>query len=72
MEARYHGWSLFFGVCMGAVGAYILRITARRVPVDRLGVLLGALLLLVAGRFVFGALTGRIPAWMVTFIDADK
>ena len=72
MEARYHGWALFFGICMAAVGAYILSITARRMPPDRLGVALGVLALLAGGRFIFGALTGRIPRWMVTFIDADK
>ena len=72
MEARYHGWALFFGLCMGAVGAYVLSITARRVPPDWLGVAFGVFLLLAGARFVFGAFTGRIPQWMVTFIDADK
>jgi hypothetical protein len=72
VEARYHGWALFFGVCFAAVGAYVVSITIRRVPPDRLGVGLGALALLAGGRFVFAALTGRIPRWMVTFIDAEK
>jgi hypothetical protein len=72
LEARYHGWALFFGACFLAVGAYVFRITSHRTPVDRLGVTLGVLALLAGARFVFGGLTGRIPRWMVTFIDAEK
>ncbi len=72
MEARYHGWALFFGVCFAGVGAYVLNLTSHRVPPDRLGIALGLLALLAGGRFVFGAFTGRIPRSMVTFIDADK
>jgi hypothetical protein len=72
LEARYHGWALFFGLCMGAVGAYVLNLTVHRAPPDRLGVALGVIGVLIGARFILGALTGRIPKWMVTFIDAEK
>ena len=72
MEARYHGWSLFWGACLLAVGGYVFSITSHRVPRDRLGMALGVAALLAGARFVFGAVTGRIPRWMVTFIDAEK
>ena len=72
MEARYHGWALFFGTCLAALGAYVVRLTSHRTPPDRLGMALGIAALVAGGRFLFGGLTGRIPNWMVTFIDAEK
>ena len=72
MDTRYHGWALFFGTCIAAIGAYVFRLTSQRVPPDRLGMVLGLAALIAGGRFLFGGLTGRIPSWMVTFIDADK
>jgi hypothetical protein len=57
---------------MAAVGTYVFRLSMHRVPSDRLGMALGALGMLAGARLIFGALTGRIPGWMVTFIDAEK
>ena len=72
MNARYRGWSLFYGCCGLAIGLYVLRLTLPRHPRDTLGIAFGSLFVLVAARFLAAGLTGRVPSWLVTFIDAEK
>jgi hypothetical protein len=74
MSARYRGWALFYAACLFAIGSYVVGLASNRAPgEDRWRVAaLGLVALLAGARFAAAGLTGRIPSWLATFIDADK
>jgi uncharacterized membrane protein HdeD (DUF308 family) len=68
-ELHHRGWSFFYGTCTSLVGGWILRTIAARPAGDKLGVLIGSILLLVGIWLIFAAISGRIPGWLRDMID---